>query len=229
MTHMTQENLAELDKFFVVAKQYFNETGQRANMPSCVVDSCWHELMEDDAQYVTFTQKAVGGRVEHLENKGFGLIEWVPVYERLFGKLANPWFVAPEGNAEAKAKAGYEQSGDLRMSWDCTPNMETPCDKAPARGEYDSTGKLIASWDCTPAIDVVRAEYDRSGQMIASWDCTPNVECPAGGKARSEYERSGKLIMSWDCTPNVGDDDTKSDASRPCPTRKAAAQHAVVH
>src|SRR6218665_3463988 len=135
MNNLTTENLAELDKFFVVAKEYFNETGKTANMPSCVVDSCWHELMEDDAQYASFTNRSVGGRIEHMENKGFGVIEWVPIYERMFGKLANPWFVAPEGKPIVELKAEYGQEGDLRMAWDCTPLIDCPKERV----QYEQT------------------------------------------------------------------------------------------
>ncbi len=131
MGALTSENLAELNKFFIVAKEYADQSGKIANMPSCIVDSCWHELMEDDGRYRSFTQGALGCQVNHLENKGHGLIEWVPVYERLFGELTAPWFITPEGQVDEDAKTHYQQNHEILMSWDCTPEVTAVIHKKP--------------------------------------------------------------------------------------------------
>ena len=118
----TVETKSELHKFFVVAEAYKQATGDQANMPSCIVDSCWHELQKSPESYEKFCMNAVGKKVKHEENKGEGVIPWVDTYKALFGELDERWFIKPDGNIDLQAKTLYLQTGVLKMSWDCTPN-----------------------------------------------------------------------------------------------------------
>ena len=120
MVNQTQA-LAELKSFFLVAKEFQEKTGKTANMPKCIVDTVWHDLLEQPITYADLTNDVVGCEVEHLANNGEGEIEWTEVYERRFGKLPAVWFISPEGNFDREAFDHYSDTGVLKMSWDCTP------------------------------------------------------------------------------------------------------------
>lgn len=124
MTYLSKELLQELEKFFIVAKEYNALTGENANMPTCVVDECWHELGENKEQYNSFTAQAIDAEIEHLENKGHGLIEWVSLYEAKFGQLNDLWFTTAEGDFNSEASSHYKKTGELLMSWDCSPAIK---------------------------------------------------------------------------------------------------------
>jgi hypothetical protein len=115
--------LVELGRFFEVASIFHSATGKSANMPACMIDQTWHELMTDPSAYQAFTEKAVGVSVEHMENKGEGLIEWVNTYREKFGILPALWFTAPSGAFNSELYDVYQGTGVLEMSWDCSPRF----------------------------------------------------------------------------------------------------------
>jgi len=116
--------LTELGRFFKVAAEYrLASGGQSAMMPKCIVDSVWHELLDKPQELRSLIDNHLGIEMEvaHLKSSGEGLLGWVGVYESRFGKLPLPWFVGPDGAVNDDALAHYEQTGEVRMSWDCTP------------------------------------------------------------------------------------------------------------
>lgn len=117
--------LAELGRFFQVAAEYRLKTGQAAMMPKCVVDSVWHDLLDKPQELRALIDQHLGIEMEvaHLKSSGEGLLGWVGVYESRFGKLPLPWFINPDGAVNDDALAHYEQTGEVRMSWDCTPGI----------------------------------------------------------------------------------------------------------
>lgn len=118
--------LTELGRFFEVAREYRLKTGGKsAMMPKCIVDSAWHDLLDKPDELKVLVERHLGIEMEvaHLKSTGEGLLDWVSVYESRFGKLPLPWFVKPGGSVDDEAVAHYEQTGEVRMSWDCTPGI----------------------------------------------------------------------------------------------------------
>ncbi|MEI8103674.1 MAG: hypothetical protein WCG84_02080 [Candidatus Moraniibacteriota bacterium] len=118
--------LTELGRFFEVAAEYRLKTGGKsAMMPKCVVDSAWHDLLDKPQELRDLVDLHLGIEMEvaHLKSSGNGLLDWVSVYESRFGKLPLPWFVRPDDSVDDEALAHYEQTGEVRMSWDCTPGI----------------------------------------------------------------------------------------------------------
>ena len=135
----------ELKRFLQTALVYEQETGKTANMPSCIVDTCWHEELKSPESWNQFTKDAVGGEVLHLENRGYGLIEWVPFYENMFGKLSLDWFLSPDGSRfDQQAYDDYCLTGELKMAWDCVPNIKQDVTNIPTKPLIPGMGSAIA-------------------------------------------------------------------------------------
>ncbi len=117
--------LTELGRFFQVAAEYRFKTGQSAMMPKCIVDTVWHELLDKPQELRALIDNHLGIEMEvaHLKSSGEGLLGWVGVYESRFGKLPLSWFVGLDGVVDDDAFVHYEQTGEVRMSWDCTPGI----------------------------------------------------------------------------------------------------------
>ncbi len=115
----------ELGRFFEVAAEYRRETGNSAMMPACVVDTAWHDIQRDRKALRELIDKHLGTEMEvaHLKKSGRGRIDWVELYERHFGKLPLPWFTEPDGSVDRDALELYERTGEVRLSWDCTPKI----------------------------------------------------------------------------------------------------------
>jgi hypothetical protein len=113
----------ELGRFFAVAAQYTAQSGERAMMPACPVDTAWHEMLGDDAMFGDLVTEFLGpdATVRHLEANGRGVIGWTGLYERSYGPLPQVWFTSPQGVLDEKAYADYQRTGIARLSWDCTP------------------------------------------------------------------------------------------------------------
>lgn len=114
----------ELARFFIAGKAFQKETNKPVFMPVCIVDEAWHSLMSDEVRYDNLTSSFVGTRIEHLQNKGFGEIEWVANYERMFGKLSKHWFTCADGKFNSTAYDEYIEKGKLYAAWDCTPGYQ---------------------------------------------------------------------------------------------------------
>jgi hypothetical protein len=117
------QNLIELGRFFDVAAVFQSKTGKTANMPVCIIDQAWHDLMVNPSAYADFTDSAVGSSVDHLENKGEGIIEWVDIYHEKFGALPAVWFVSPLEFFDSELYDRYQRTRVLEMSWDCAPRF----------------------------------------------------------------------------------------------------------
>lgn len=154
-----EDVLAELGRFFQVARDYTGATGELAKMPACPVDTAWHSLMADDAAFEAFVDAQLGGdvTVKHVESGGHDPIEWVPLYEQKFGVLPDVWFVGTDGSVDTEALAAYRAGNPATLSWDCTPGFGDRPVNLP---------KL--SWDCTPGFGGRKATAPK-----LSWDCTP--------------------------------------------------------
>lgn len=113
----------ELSRFFQVASTFQKEDRGMAYMPCCFVDEVWHELLKDDAQYSEFTKDAVGSHVDHVASKGYGAIDWLPVYEAKYGTLNPIWFSDGTGAVDLKAYNVYAETGVWKASWDCGPGV----------------------------------------------------------------------------------------------------------
>lgn len=110
----------ELKKFFQVAVTR-QEDGKKTGMPTCYVDAFWHRLLKEPAQYGRFCTEAVGAYADHLPYNGEGVLEWVPDYEALFGKLPPIWFTDLDGILDEAMYAEYMETGSMRASWNCIP------------------------------------------------------------------------------------------------------------
>jgi hypothetical protein len=114
----------ELFRFFLAGKKFEERTNDKAFMPSCIVDIAWHNLLKEKERYAHLTILATNSKVEHLENKGSGEINWVSDYESLFGKLSQVWFTSTEGILNHSAYSEYLKIGKMYASWDCTPGYK---------------------------------------------------------------------------------------------------------
>ncbi len=147
MTTVIEETVVldqELSRFFQIGKQLFDETGNLAMMPTCVVDEHWHRLIEAN-KIDSFAAEHLGDDIEvtHIEAGGVNPLNWVDRYEATFGPLNPVWFTGENGlNAELYNE--YTGGALPDMSWDCTPAF--------ASREGFTRGALPdMSWDCTPA------------------------------------------------------------------------------
>jgi len=116
--------LRELDRFFALAVSAHERRAGTLNMPCCVVDAAWHELLQNPYEYEAFTSKHASAGIEHLPNNGYGTIDWVPAYEAAYGQLDPVWFVSESGEVDSDAEAAYRKSGTWKASWDCTPAVK---------------------------------------------------------------------------------------------------------
>lgn len=126
----------ELSRFFQIGKELFEETGELAMMPTCVVDEHWHSLIEH-GKIDAFVAEHLGDDVVimHLDAGGIDPLNWVARYESAFGPLNPAWFTDQNGlNSELFGE--YTDGAAPGMSWDCTP------------GFIPKPVKM--SWDCTP-------------------------------------------------------------------------------
>ncbi|QHW37051.1 hypothetical protein GZH82_06795 [Staphylococcus ursi] len=110
----------ELKKFFSLV-----DNDQMYYMPRCVVDKVWHEKLENEEEYKEFCRKYSEAYIQHKENKGEGILPWVPKYENKFGKLSPAWFTNEEGNVNTEIYDKYIKEGDIRVEWDCAPISTT--------------------------------------------------------------------------------------------------------
>lgn len=125
----------ELARFFEIARV---RGASVTVMPACPVDTLWHEFQTQDENFTAFCLKHAHGKVAHREAKGFGTIEWVDFYHSMFGESLPPiWFFTPDGQRfDSDAWDAYH-SGELRLSWDCTPEIKqkTTTPIPPDKGE----------------------------------------------------------------------------------------------
>lgn len=113
--------IKELERFFVVADVFHQETGKRAFMPACPVDSEWHALLDSPEEYSDLCTDTVGREIKHQPAKGEGQIEWAALYEKLYGPLPDIWFRDANGNLNQSQLQEYIETGIFYASWDCTP------------------------------------------------------------------------------------------------------------
>tara|TARA_Y100001960_G_C14776107_1_gene883242 strand:+ start:2354 stop:2788 length:435 start_codon:yes stop_codon:yes gene_type:complete len=111
----------ELKKFFYIAAIHNEDFGENIKMPSCVIDSYWHDLLKNKEGYKQFSLDACGKELKHKKDKGEGILSWVETYERIFGKLPDVWFIAPNGEFQEDVYRSYIKTGVVKMSWDCEP------------------------------------------------------------------------------------------------------------
>lgn len=136
----------ELRKFFQVAVIFLKKTGKVAGMAKCYVDSYWHKLIENKAEYAEFCRDAIGCHVVHLEAKGD--MGWISIYEKHFGPLPPVWFTDLEGVIESEKYARYIKGSIPALdSWQCTPGILPSKPKPP-----------LDSWNCTPLLPVKKPE-----------------------------------------------------------------------
>jgi hypothetical protein len=112
--------LEELKRFFQIA-MILQATSKMTGMPSCYLDTLWHQLLENPAEYETFCLDAVGVHLDHLPYNGEGILDWVPLYHSMFGIMPPIWFTDLEGNFSATAYDEYVETGVVKASWDCGP------------------------------------------------------------------------------------------------------------
>jgi len=123
--NLTEKSLElEFQKFLTVAHLCKKETNQDVFMPSCIIDTYWHKRLNQE-DYDAFCIQTIGKKVAHKENKGFGNIEWVRTYEKLYGKLAPSWFYDVDGAFIGKSYNDYLKSGVWKAAWDCSPGVES--------------------------------------------------------------------------------------------------------
>ena len=137
----------ELARFFQVA-------GARGDaptvMPACPVDTFWHEFQMQGAEFSDFCLEYAGGEVAHREIKGHGPIEWVGLYHSMFGETLPPiWFYSPDGQRFNHDAWDEFQSGEVRLSWDCTPEII----QEPVPGPSQDG---VSPQQCLPELDVKR-------------------------------------------------------------------------
>ncbi|WP_301420319.1 hypothetical protein [Mammaliicoccus lentus] len=110
----------ELKKFFSLV-----DNEQEYYMPRCIVDKIWHEKLKDTDSYKEFCLKYSKAYIEHVENKGEGVIPWIPKYEKRFGKLPPSWFTDYDGDVVTDLYDKYIEEGNIKLEWDCKPIMTT--------------------------------------------------------------------------------------------------------
>ena len=122
---MTKNNITpveqELLRFFTAGKAYQMKTSKSVFMPACIVDETWHSLLNEEERYFNLTSSIVGSNIEHVQSKGFGEIEWVADYEKMFGKLSKEWFTSVDGTFNLSSYDEYLKKGKMYASWDCSP------------------------------------------------------------------------------------------------------------
>ncbi|MFE6049906.1 hypothetical protein ACFQ6N_04055 [Kitasatospora sp. NPDC056446] len=124
--------LDELGRFFTIAAHRI-EAGQAApEMFSAAVDAAWHRLVSDPAAYDAFALRHAGRRLAHAEDAGTGLVSWVGAYEEAYGPLPEVWFTDAHGTVDTEALAHYRETGEVRASWNCSPEPGDGDDAAPA-------------------------------------------------------------------------------------------------
>jgi hypothetical protein len=120
---LDQEDLAmrELGRYFQVAEAHHAATGGVSRMPACLVDQAWHELLNDALalQVVIEGSLGEGATVDHVPASGYGVIEWVGLYEEMFGELPVIWFTAADGTVDTQALERYLAGGPVILKWDC--------------------------------------------------------------------------------------------------------------
>lgn len=111
-----QESVAEreLAKFFAVSKHL--EDLQDAKMPRCEVDTVWHRMLKNPERHARFAKQHFGAELTHVEGEGTAELQWVPIYEKLYGELPQVWFMRPDGEFDAVAYSNYLNTGVYRAS-----------------------------------------------------------------------------------------------------------------
>lgn len=113
----------ELGRFFAVARARGTALTM---MPACPVDAFWHKFQGQGEAFSTFCHQYADGDVAHLENQGYGTIDWAPLYHAMFGeRLPAIWFYSPDGKTFHKDSWAAYRSGEVRLSWDCTPEISS--------------------------------------------------------------------------------------------------------
>jgi hypothetical protein len=114
----------ELMRFFIAGKAFQKNSGKPAHMPACLVDEAWHTLQADEKRYNNLTLMNVNSKIDHLNDIGYGELEWVSEYEELFGKLTIAWFTASDNSFNSKSYNDYLKTGKFHAAWNCTPRYE---------------------------------------------------------------------------------------------------------
>lgn len=108
----------ELGRFFQVAKKLNYE---KCYMPSGIIDEYWHELLKTPSDYINFSVTNTGEYVEHLKGGGLDELEWVKIYEEMFGQLNKVWFMNSTGKVDNILYSTYLNTNKVYASWDCGP------------------------------------------------------------------------------------------------------------
>jgi len=111
----------ELERFLMVAEAYRHESGRRAFMPACPVDTEWHRILKQPDDYRKFCHAAVARDVLHEPSQGEGEIGWLGTYERLYGRLPEIWFRSTDGILDMSRRQKYLDTGVFYASWECNP------------------------------------------------------------------------------------------------------------
>lgn len=123
---LMKEATQELEKFFQMAVVYQKETNKPSRMLDCVVDEAWHQILKDELGYQLFCNNAVGQIITHDTDtvRDFGVIPWVPTYEKMFGQLPKIWFKNNEGILDSDTYQSYLKTGIVEASWICNPEIQ---------------------------------------------------------------------------------------------------------
>jgi len=109
----------ELSRFFAIAADAENISMMK--MPRCAVDALWHVYMTNPTQYIRFSAQHAGVYFEHMPGNGHEEMQWVPEYERRYGRLSRIWFTDASGAVDEAACSDYVSRGKMIASWDCGP------------------------------------------------------------------------------------------------------------
>lgn len=110
----------ELGKFLTLAGERLDAGQPVPLMFSPAVDKAWHAMLGDPA-YHGFCLKTAGQAIRHVAINGTGLVEWVPDYEKQWGKLPGIWFTDEYGTVNTTVRDQYEKTGDVVAEWNCGP------------------------------------------------------------------------------------------------------------
>lgn len=111
----------ELIKFFKCGHVH-GFSNMSMKMPSCRVDSYWHQILSSQTDYQSILKQAgIDQPLTHRASGGFDKIDWVETYHKLFGQLPVCWFQKEDGSIDQQALDRYNETGELWASWDCDP------------------------------------------------------------------------------------------------------------
>ncbi|MFE2723258.1 hypothetical protein [Kitasatospora sp. NPDC059327] len=129
MSPMTTE-LAELGRFFLITGRRLAAGSTAPEMFSDAIDSAWHSLIDDATAHEEFTIAHAGRALIHVEGRGEGLVSWVSAYEDAYGPLPEIWFTDASGAVNSESLAHYRSTGEVRASWNCSPEAAPTSTKA---------------------------------------------------------------------------------------------------